>query len=639
MQLLPSRASPGPEFASISLLLKGDMFGDTQKSTGRMVEPLLLPSSVSAISQTTCIEAVQELHHYINSILQARSSTSTTTTTTTTTTTSKMATALLQEDEQRLLSNNNNNNDIQVFRPLKGQGIGLHYRLLRDRSTMSTLIPLVFNSSKANNAANNKGVEKDVTGVIVCIGITGLPSMLHMSSLHYSLSQRLQDCLEILTKSSNNSSTSSSSSSSSMENGGGDGIMACKTLLTTLLLTEDEDRFSNTMAGGFHRTVLSDITRADSTQGALALKMKMKKSQDHNTTMVEEEDFSFFTHSADLARIMVERLAVLSVAENDTIFRKFETRTGEKEGKKGKLRKRKTGRDADLDGFDFKGEKRSSSSMNESSKSSMSSATSLTSESTSSSMTKASSISSSSSKLQLKQPKGDTRSRMLGKGVGKQTSVPALLASSRDGRSRRASIAGIDMNSARKNLKANRRLSSGHDWSFDTTNNSFATAQSARNLPQNHDSDSLSAKTPPGSINSRGTRSRPSNDNFDPFASNHMSGDTAAGSENSLSTHMDQFGGSDAFDSRGDMMLSGQRSIQSSGHSSLGSESNNGPKLQISIALNEDLTCFYKLSKMSSCNVEGVLQVCYTLSSFSYLFLISVPHDDFGFVITHNCFY
>jgi hypothetical protein len=38
--------------------------------------------------------------------------------------------------------------------------------------------------------------------------------------------------------------------------------------------------------------------------------------------------------------------------------------------------------------------------------------------------------------------------------------------------------------------------------------------------------------------------------------------------------------------------------------------STSGPaKVLVNIALNEDLTCFYKLSKMSSCSVEGVVQV------------------------------
>jgi hypothetical protein len=151
MQLLHSRAAPGPEFASISLLLKGDIFGD--KISCRMGEPLLLPSPISTVSHTTCVVAVKELHHYINSIFKVTRSSKETQTST-----SKMSAALLQEDEKLL-------NDVQVFRPLKGQGMGLHYRLIRDRSTMSTFIPLVFNASKAT-ASCNKVVENDVTGVV-----------------------------------------------------------------------------------------------------------------------------------------------------------------------------------------------------------------------------------------------------------------------------------------------------------------------------------------------------------------------------------------------------------------------------------------------------------------------------------------
>lgn len=32
-------------------------------------------------------------------------------------------------------------------------------------------------------------------------------------------------------------------------------------------------------------------------------------------------------------------------------------------------------------------------------------------------------------------------------------------------------------------------------------------------------------------------------------------------------------------------------------------------RLQVNVALNEDLTCSYKQSKMTSCSVEGVIQV------------------------------
>ena len=38
------------------------------------------------------------------------------------------------------------------------------------------------------------------------------------------------------------------------------------------------------------------------------------------------------------------------------------------------------------------------------------------------------------------------------------------------------------------------------------------------------------------------------------------------------------------------------------------------PKIQVNIALNEDLTCSYRQSRISSCTIEGVVQVCCVLN-------------------------
>lgn len=43
--------------------------------------------------------------------------------------------------------------------------------------------------------------------------------------------------------------------------------------------------------------------------------------------------------------------------------------------------------------------------------------------------------------------------------------------------------------------------------------------------------------------------------------------------------------------------------------SSRGSASAGGARIQVNVALNEDLTCSYKFSKMTACSVEGVIQV------------------------------
>mmetsp|Transcript_55103 Transcript_55103/g.61621 ORF Transcript_55103/g.61621 Transcript_55103/m.61621 type:complete len:155 (+) Transcript_55103:3-467(+) len=98
------------------------------------------------------------------------------------------------------------------------------------------------------------------------------------------------------------------------------------------------------------------------------------------------------------------------------MFRKYEgrTRLAEKAGKK---RLRKTARDADLDGFDFRGKKRSSSITNLVRKSNGGDDISVSARSTSTN----------TSNLTLKGPRKDTMSKTLNR--SRQQALPGLLAS------------------------------------------------------------------------------------------------------------------------------------------------------------------------------------------------------------------
>lgn len=581
MQLLYSRAAPSPEFASLSLLLKADIAGDEISS--RIGEPLLMASPVSTVSRTMCHQALKELHHYINSVFKASKA-------------SKEIQAdnvwasMFQEDEKFF-------NEMQVYRPLKGRGLGLHYRLIRDRSVISKFIPLVFNASKATASAG-KGVENEVTGVILCVGIAGLPSVVAMSSLHYSLSQRIRDCLDILSKV------------------GTEDAGASLALLSTLLLTEDEDRLTNTMAEGANRTLLSDLDEGVD-QGKKGKMNILGKKKDEGHTNAETDAGAGYTiNSADLARIVVERLAVLSVAESDTIFRKFEAKANEDE-KSSKTRRKKIGRgDADLDGFDFNGEKRSSA--RESARVMAEPAL------------DASSPIKASSKIQLRQGKKDTSSRISQK--QRQASVPALAGSSKDHVARNSRRASADNGAVSSKSRAQNKRTSGaanEDWSFDNTGSGGADGINFPGMAESksssrsgfHDGDSLgSGKTPPESLGSRGSRNRQGNI-FDPFAAPSVGeGTSTTASESTASSRR-----KGAFDEEhelgqipegdhgfGSDMAFGEDSMNNSSRS-FGTDNGpegGGPRIQVNVALNEDLTCFYKLSKMSSCSVEGVIQVC-----------------------------
>lgn len=535
MQLLYSRAAPSPEFVSLSLLLKGEINGDDLPT--RMREPLLLSSPVSTISQSTCVEAVQELHRYLVTIHRATRPTNNDT--------DHMTSALLKEDERLLV-------DSQVYRPSKGQGIGLHYKHIRERSAVSPLVKLILRaiSKGPDNNKSTQGVEKDVVGVVLCVGMAGLPSTFVMSSLHYSLTQRMRDCVEILSQT------------------GTDDAAACATLLTTMLLTEDEGRLTNSMANAQDHHLFMETEDA---RGGLLGGGKKK-----TPGMGVDSDFEnpLSINSADQARIMLERLAVLSVAQNDTLFRKFEGKTNDKTSKS---RRKRSGREADLDGFDFRGETKSTQEV----------------VAATINVSDTSSVKSGASKLQLKQPKKDTAKVTTTK--SRQGAVPALMASNKDtgGRTRRQSME----QGARSRPAVTSRPS------IDTFQSNFSV--------ENGNSTNFSNQRSMRSLES-GSGSRHRSTHFDPFApgsnetgsvtsDNSSSRRTGASTWDNADMNMDAGFGGDAFGP--DMAMAHVAQRKSVGH--IGDV----PRVQVNVALNEDLTCFYKLSKMSSCSVEGVIQV------------------------------
>lgn len=516
MQLLCSRALPAPEFVSLSLLLKGEI---SDGAFMQMRDTLLLPSPLSTISRATAIEAVQELHRYLVAIQKATRST---------THEDSLAHALLKEDEQLLT-------ETQVFRPTKGHGIGLHYKLVRDRAAISPLAQLTVRSASkpSDIQAHIKGIEKEVVGVIFCVGITGLPSAFVMSSVHYSLSQRMNDCLNIISKS------------------GIDDGDSCSTLLTTMLLTEIESRLTNSMSSAHEYHLFGE---ADDGRGGLLNTKKKPVGMDLDIGF--ENPLS--TNSADQARLMVERLAVLSVVENGTIFSKYKGKSIEKATKS---RRRKAGRDADLDGFDFHAEITSAAE----------------SISSSASVSDTSSVRSGASRL-LKQPAKDT-ARVLTTGVKpRQASVPALMASNKDTGAKSRRQGNVD--------------------------------QTGRSRP-------ASRKPAPEPFQSQwaGDTVQNNGNNFDPFSTpfsdiTSMTSDTSStrpgiNAFDNKDMSMDAGFGSDAFGVSSGPGRSKKRPQES--HGTPGGES--GTRLLVNVALNEDLTCFYKLSKISSCSVEGVVQV------------------------------
>ena len=627
MELLYSRATPGPEFVSLSILLRSDI---SSGSDGTPIscnvgggEPLLLSGPLSTISQSSCVEVLTELHFYINSILKASSAPN-----------SNNASRFLQEDEKFLFGNNNNNNNknnntnfvTQIYRPKKCYGIAMQYHLIRDRKQLSSfLVPLILNSSKLYsskiNTNNATGFEiKEVTGVVFCVGMGGAPCAAFgvgaTSCLTYSLSHRMKQCIGILCKQTTANTTTTTNNNNNKKRSNATSATAttplnlasARSLLTTLLLTDDEDRMANSVVNGEQRIdIFQEAQFTRRTTPISSSNKRRSNQQDNNNAFRIEGDNEnpLQANSADQARIIVERMAVLSVCDSDSMFRKYENRQAKATrdaaaattGKSGKKRMRKLAReDADLDGFDFLGKIRSSSTRNLDSRKNnnnnknSSSVNNIGGDDVSVS---ARSTYTNASNLTLKGPRKDTASRTSNR--SRQQPLSGLLASSSKdssamSRNHRMSVdhSVASAGAARSRHMGRRSTSIGHAIGGGRHNQNHSNYPSSTQSVESSDG-GASLASPQGSIGSLNQQQTQGRQHFDPFSG----GRATLSTDTSTTASETTFGQQDLL-----MNVNGN--------------GNNGAapaKVLVNIALNEDITCFYKLSKLTSCSVEGVVQV------------------------------
>lgn len=337
----------------MSLVLKPEQ---EDQNSGSMGEPLVLASPLSTISFGSATAALKELHKYLSSLSAAMTPSNEASAH------DQMVAELLQEDDKLL-------DKMQVFRPLVAHGIALHYRLIRDEQIVPGFASLVLASSRTGivqgEPENNREIESELTGVLICVGLSGLPLAHCSSSLQYSLAQRVDDCVGVLS-----------------QRLGTVDVAAAKTLLSTLLVSEDEMRKTNEVAASAHITAIPEsgedaggnLHKTRSPMGSVLKSTKrlsvtvasgLTMGRFNRSTMTGEANIHIgeSATSNDLARFMIERMNVLSVAETDSALRPYETSGQQRRanldltGNKSRFRKRNsvTNIYADLDSFDYQG--------------------------------------------------------------------------------------------------------------------------------------------------------------------------------------------------------------------------------------------------------------------------------------------
>jgi len=502
MLLLNATTTCLPQFAALSLVLNTE--GNDERSV-QMVSPILLSAPVASVSQNQALEALQELHFHLNSTIKAATEVSTDPD-------DQIAMSFFKEDARQM-------EDVQLFSPLASAGVGLYYRLIRtDKKAIVGKIANIVMMANKNNANSALNSVDGIWGFLICVGITGLPMVTMPSPLFYHLSERVNDCKEILTRR------------------GDLDVNSVKNLLSTILLYEDDSRMTNARIDTLRLINIPEPEDSGDKKGGLIspLGVRMKRSggkQSGDEQQVREDAVvPLETPSGEATRLVSERIKVLSVAENSTVLQKYGRGAFERKAnldltgstnKKRQFRKRSMARDPDFDHFDYKGPSRSNASTGPSP---------LPLPGGSSSSHKLQSSFHGSQSGHSKGPSGARQLRQPTKDT-KLKAAPMLSAPRNDaGTGRRRGTAG----------------QGGGSGMFDSDEMTTATTES-----------------------------------FNPFGGSAMptmSGGASVG------------GGKHNFENE-DGSVAGQS------------------RLQVNVALNEDLSCSYRSSQISSCSVEGVVQV------------------------------
>lgn len=651
---------PRAEFASVSILSSGERSSGVAE--GDQSLSIVSPTGTTSLSHVTA--AVTELASYVKSLREDQSSNKEMGQSTTENgDNSKPSMPLHSAAQTQILlgdSNQINDNTVQVYRPSSGNGIALHFLVVREASIVEKCSSAILVPGSNKSAARpNKGeaVALSASGILVCVGVSGLSYAQSSSSLVNTLGRRMVDFVGVLR--SLRSFTD---------------LVACKNsvkaVLSTMVLTDDEERKTNAMveeevvslsSGGSALESPSD--KLKSTISALKNKrgpsrrsqLKRGASGGYDLRLAVDVD-----SNADLARISTERLVVLSLSENDAKLTRYDS-TGQQRRSAFELglgksrvrsRRRKAGEEVDLIDFECPGSAPASSPK-----------------------TAAPTRLVRPGPRQLDAIPSDDRtsSRSL-----KKSAVPMLTAPRNDV-SRIAAGRKAAQSSARRGVGAagasrSERFGSpvaGNSFRHSTVNgtqnsgdalNLFDTNPSGidQDLNLNESFSSLSFK--PGLSDSEAKRGAtdsfgfgvdtsksPSRRGFDPFSSDIMADWSSgamsngspggsfqqtrpggfedmqtqqSGSVQQLSSsraaaansrgangegERDDFGFSASLDRTSPNVELAQPSPSDESNDFGGNEDT--PRLTVNIALNEDLTCSYKQSKISSCSVEGVVQV------------------------------
>lgn len=456
----------------------------------------------------------------------------------------------------------------QIYRS-EQSGLALHYWMVRDKDFSHKAFSALM-GSKGSRFTSDK-----VVGVVLSVGVSGggHPS----SPLVRTLTARLQDAVNIMMRLAGDAEECKNS---------------YKALLASFLMTEDEERRTNAMVDSEQVTMELELDTNDDEGSTRKFGMKSKsKLGIKRGTSVDLMNATFESvSSAYKARLLEKRSAILSVVDKESTLRKYESRNKAVEGSSTKSRRRKNKAEDMLKDFDFTTPKQAKSIVAE----------------VAAAAARSRPATPVSQKPTLQKPHKDTAPKKLPFRSPAATILAPPRAASSSRRSThqaasnrkkasqpQAAFNAFDMGAEESDSNMNGTFIAFPGLDEGNTGNKFGQARREKFQESSMNSPSDNVLAQSYQFHKSGQSS-----SFDPFL---------VDDSHSVSSGMKSRTVDDIYYSNGSESL-----VQEDDSQSMRSRDNSTDglnRIQVNVALNEDLTCSYKQSKISSCLIEGVVQV------------------------------
>lgn len=327
MQLLHSNPVTNTEFCSLSLLIDTTSLEVSDGSIDEYIDLAIVTSPVATIAPIVASRTLSELHDKLSRLIGGKSNINLSSSTTAESPSSSFLVDCLEEEKAF-----HDTNLVQSFRPTHSTaGMILYYIIIDDSDVVQQLLSLT--SPSASDPTQTSKLIAPVLAATVCVGVTGMPYSYAACPCMSSLTERLGDCRETLRM---KDFWAKEEPMQDIELILLSVLMDDEHLKTNEMVELEKGMFSQTSGYLFdesgnknEKTKLSQIRQRNKKFSFTDLRRKKNKSTSDSlkdATFGSTEIISSSATSSEMARIFDEQMQILSLAETDMIVPPYQER-------------------------------------------------------------------------------------------------------------------------------------------------------------------------------------------------------------------------------------------------------------------------------------------------------------------------